>query len=85
MDTDADIDAAAADPPVFWLAVAVGGLVLAGTGVVTFVLDLLGLSGPILATVPFAAPFVSLSPIAAVLGIALFVFAMTEWSPDLET
>jgi len=84
MDTDADLDAAAQDPPVVWLTVAVVGLVLTGTGLLAFVVGLLNASAPILDLAPFLAPLFGLSPFVALLGVALFLFAMTEWSPDLD-
>jgi uncharacterized membrane protein YidH (DUF202 family) len=85
MDTDADIDAAAEDPPVGWLALSVLGLVLAGAGVVAFVLDVFGVSGAIVAALPTLAPLLDLSLVVALLGIVLFVGAMLQWSPDIET
>lgn len=84
MDTDADIDTAAEDPPALWLTVAVVGIVLAVAGLVAGVLTLLGVSGAILSAVPVLGPLFGLSPFVAVIGFALFVFAMTEWSPELE-
>lgn len=85
MDTDADLDAAAEDPPAVWLALAVAGLVLTGAGVVVFVLDLLGVTDSLVTVVPLLAPLVGLSPVVAILGVGLFVFAMTRWSPDLDS
>jgi|GEM_PF-2909475 len=85
MDTDADLDAAAEDPPVLWLTVAVVGLVCTGAGLLAFVAGLLNASGPILDLAPFLTPLFGLSPFVALLGVVLFLFAMTEWSPDLDT
>jgi len=85
MVSDADLDTAAKDPPLGWLTVAVAGLVLVATGVLAFVVDLLGQSGAILDLVPLLGPLFGLSPFVAIFGAALFVVAMTEWSPDLDT
>ena len=84
MDTDADIDAAAEDPPALWVTVAAGGLVLIAGGILAFVIDLLGVSGGLVDVLPALAPIFRLSPLLSVLGIGLFVFAMWQWSPDVE-
>jgi hypothetical protein len=84
MDTDADIDAAAEDPPALWVTVAAGGLVVIVGGILAFAIDLLGLSGSIVDRLPALAPIFRLSPLLPVLGLGLFAFAMWQWSPDVE-
>ncbi|ACV46574.1 MULTISPECIES: hypothetical protein [Halomicrobium] len=82
---DADIDTAAEDPPLGLLAVAVVGLLLTAAGAIAVVLDLVGTSDIVLGVVPALTPLFDLSLFVTVLGVALFLFAMTEWSPDLDT
>lgn len=83
-DFDAEgLDEEAADPPLGWLAVAVFAICLVGAGLFATVLGVLGLDVDVVAVVPALAVLFDLSVVVLVLGLGLFVLAMTEWDPDL--
>ena len=70
---DAAIDEAAADPPLVPLAGAVIGVLLAGGGLLWFVLSLFAT-----VPVPVGNPFV-----VFVVGAVLFVISMLQWNPSV--
>lgn len=80
----AAVDEEAEDPPETWLAVAVLGIVLAVMGLVATTLSLTGTHEAVVSTVPALSILLDLSLPVLVVGIGLFVLAMTEWDPDLS-
>ncbi|WP_225333017.1 hypothetical protein [Halomicrobium urmianum] len=84
MDTDADVESAAEDPPLQWLAVAVLGLALAAVGLVAGLLSIAGVAGAIVGAAPFLAPVFGSSLLLLLGGVVLFVGSMLAWDPDFE-
>lgn len=84
-DLDAEgLDEEAADPPLVWLGTAVAAIGLVAAGLVATVLGVVGLDAPVVAAVPALSVLFDLSVVVLVLGLGLFVLAMTEWDPDVS-
>lgn len=78
------IDDAAADAPAKWVAVALLGIVLAALGGLAMLLGAVGLGAPIVSAVPPLAILFDFALVPIVVGMGLFVLAITEWQPGVE-
>lgn len=70
----ADVDSAAEDPPLLPLAGAALGVLLAGGGLLWFVLSFF-----VLVPIPVGDPFTTTA-----VGLVLFVVSMLVWSPEID-
>lgn len=86
MDLDGvGIDEEAADPPVKWVSLAAGGLLVAAVGLVAAVLGLVGMRTAVVGAIPALAVVFEASVPLLLVGVGAFVVSMTEWDPDVET